>query len=360
MKIAYLASAFSIHTVRWVNEMTKRGYEVHLITMHPPRTENPIDNNVSIYILPFSPPAGYFLNKWHLKKLLSRISPSLLHTHYAGGYGTLSRLSGFHPTLLSVWGSDIFDFPYQAKWKEKILRKNLAAPDYITCTSHIMKIQTKKFVNPKYPISVVPFGVDCQKFKPLEGIRNDDEFVVGIVKTLEENYGVKYLMEAFAMVRKNYIGSKRLRLLIVGEGPLKNQLKSLAKELEVENETDFLGYVPHSDVSRILNRFSVFVSVSDSESFGVAVIEASACGIPVIASDAGGLPEVVKHGETGFIVPRRNPQRTAEGIMKLIESPKLRDEMGRAGRNFVLQNYEWNENTSRMEKLYKKIMKEWP
>lgn len=356
MKIIYLASASSIHTVKWVNEIAKRGYEIHLITMHSPDTSNLIDNNVSIHRLPFPAQAGYFLNKWHLRKLLRSLSPVLLHVHYASGYGTLSRLSNFHPTLLSVWGSDVYEFPNGAKWKEKILRLNLATADYIASTSYNMKHQTEKFVLPKYPITVTPFGVDCKKFKSLEGLRSDDEFVVGTVKTLEEKYGIEYLIRAFAIVKQNYHGTKRLKLLIAGEGSLRSQLRSLTTELGIGNETEFLGYVPHSAVPKTLNRFSVFVSVSDSESFGVAVIEASACGIPVVVSDAGGLPEVVTHNETGFIIPRKNPEAIVEVLMKLIENAGLGVKMGIAGRNFVLKNYEWKENVSRMENLYQKII----
>jgi glycosyltransferase involved in cell wall biosynthesis len=356
MKIAYLSSAFSIHTVRWVNEMARRDYEIHLITMHSPDSNKPIDNRVSLHKLPFSPPLGYFLNKWHLKKLLRQITPALLHTHYASGYGTLSRSSGFHPTLLSVWGSDVFVFPHEAKWKEKLLCKNLSAADYIASTSHAMKEQIEKFVNPKHPITVTPFGVDSEKFKPFKRPINPNEFIVGTIKTLEKEYGISTLIKAFAIVRQKYYGSKKVRLVIAGRGSLESYLKKLAKDLGVDKETEFLGYVPHSAVPNILNRFSVSVSVSDSESFGVAVVEASSCGIPVIVSDAGGLPEVVKNNITGFIVPRKNAEATAEAIIRLVEDVELRERMGREGRNFVLQNYEWRENASRMEKLYGKIV----
>ena len=356
MKIVYLAAALSIHTVRWVNEMAKRGYKIHLITMHPPNTLNRIDNNISMHILPFSPPAGYFLNKWHLKKLLRKINPDLLHTHYASGYGTLSRLSGFHPTLLSVWGSDVFVFPYQAKWKEKILRDNLANADYITAVCCAMKQRIEAFANPKHEITVVPFGVNCEIFKPFDKSKNLDEFIVGSTRTLEKGYGIEYLIRAFKLVKNNYHGQKRIVLSIIGDGPLKQRFMNLVTELGIGNETKFLGYVP--DLPNVLNKFSVFVSVPDSDGLSTSVIESLSCGVPVVISNVGGGPELVKNNETGFIVPMKNPQATSDAIMKLIENAELRKKMGIAGRNFVLQNYEWNENASRMEKLYENIIEE--
>lgn len=359
IKIAYLASAYSIHTVRWVNEMARRGYEIHLISMHHPNVHNSVDKAVKMHLLPFPPPLGYFLNKWHLKRLLKRIKPDLLHTHYASGYGMLSRLSDFHPTLLSVWGSDVFDFPYQSRWKDKILRQNLADADYIASTSYIMKQQTEKFISPKHPIVVTPFGIDCEKFRPIRWLNNQNEFTIGTVKTLEEVYSVDYLIKAFSIAKHTYSGLKRLKLLIVGDGSLKNQLIKLVAELGIDRDVMFLGSVPHADVPKILNCLSVYVAISLRESFGVAVLEASACGIPVIVSDVGGLNEVVKDCVTGFIVPARNPQATADAILKLIEDGEIREQMGKNGRNFVLKNYEWNENATRMEKLYERIIKEW-
>lgn len=355
-KIVYLANAASIHTVKWVNEMANRGHKIDLITMNPPDVINPIDNKVNIHLLPIHHPVGYFFNAYHLKRLLKLIKPDLLHVHYASGYGTLSRLSGYHPTLLSVWGSDVLIFPHQINWKRKLLKKNLASADYIASTSNIMKEETQKFVNSKNPITVTPFGVDCEKFKPMEILGKDNEFIVGTVKALEKNYGIEHLIRAFAILKKNYQGKKLLRLVIGGKGSLQNQLMNLTKELGINNETEFLGQIPHENVPGILNRFSVYVLASDSESFGVAVIEASACGIPVVVSDAGGLQEVVKDGVTGFIVPKRNPEEIAKALTRLIENNDLKNSMGLAGRDFVLQEYEWNENSDRMERLYDKIL----
>jgi len=99
--------------------------------------------------------------------------------------------------------------------------------------------------------------------------------------------------------------------------------------------------------------------LSDSESFGVAIIEASACGVPVVVSNAGGLPEVVVDEQTGFIVPRNNPKEAAERFLRLLRNLQLRKEMGNAGRQFVLENYEWKENADRMECLYETIVKEY-
>jgi glycosyltransferase involved in cell wall biosynthesis len=359
MKVAFLAGHSSIHTVKWVNEMALRGHEVHLITMHP-GTEA-LHPSIRIHQLPFKPPYGYYFNAKHLRKLLHKIQPDLLNTHYASGYGTLARLSGFHPNLLSVWGSDVFDFPYESRIKMKIMQRNLAVADQIASTSNIMKQQTEKIYRPNKEIAITPFGVDCERFRPIETnkISNNNRIRIGTVKKMASKYGIATLIEAFAIVKRKYKGD--IELALVGGGPEEDKLKMLAQRLNVDNYVDFVGPVPHHSVPDYLNSFDIYVALStlDSESFGVAIIEASACGVPVVVSDAGGLPEVVVDGKTGYIVPRNNPEEAAERILQLVNNSLLRVTMGEAGRQFVLENYEWKENADRMENLYRTVVKEY-
>ena len=355
MKLAFLAGHSSIHTVKWVNEMAIRGHEVHLITMHP-GTEQ-LHRNIRVYRLPFNPPHGYYLNTWHLRRLLHQINPDILNTHYASGYGTLARLSRFHPNLLSVWGSDVFDFPYESTMKMRIMQKNLSAADRIASTSNIMKKQTEAIYKPDKEIAVTPFGVDCEKFRPAEISRDETKIRIGTVKKMASKYGIATLIEAFAIAKNEYQGD--IELVLVGGGPEEDNLKLLARKLDVDSHVDFVGPIPHYKVPEHLNSFDIYVALSDSESFGVAIIEASACGVPVVVSNAGGLPEVVVDEQTGFIVPRNNPKEAAERFLRLLRNLQLRKEMGNAGRQFVLENYEWKENADRMECLYETIVKEY-
>lgn len=358
MRIVYLARASSIHTVRWVNQLTQRGHDIYILSISEADPLQWIDPGVKVIKLPFPRPHGYYLNVFKTKKILRELKPDLLHAHYASGYGTLARQVKFHPLLLSVWGCDVLEFPFQSTLKKRIIKKNLRAADYLASTSHVMKEQTEKLIRPQNPVHITPFGVDCDTFKPIEKFRRsirEDEFIVGTVKYLGKPSGIEYLVRAFSILKENYTGTKRLRLIIAGDGSQKRKLEQLAEELNIGQETTFLGNISHSEIPALLNRFSVTVFPSLWESFGVSIIEASACGLPVITSDVGGLPEVVQDGVTGLIVPREDPPAIAEAIGKLLDNKSLREEMGKSGRQFVLQHYEWHENVDRMEALYKKI-----
>jgi glycosyltransferase involved in cell wall biosynthesis len=362
MRICFLASASSIHTVRWVNAMVERGHDVHLITMHKPDKDK-IDNRVNVYVLPFSSPIGYYLNVFRVRKLLKHIKPDILNTHYASGYGTLSRLVKFEPTLLSVWGSDVFDFPYQSKMNKKILTKNLNAATQIASTSFVMKKQIEKFVSPRLPIEVTPFGVDMNLFKTGQ-IKNEqsEEITIGIVKSLEECYGVEYLIRATAVLIKklerNQLDNeaKKVRLLIVGEGSLRDQLQNIARELGISHITTFIGAVPNTQVPHYLNKMDIFCLPSLQESFGVAAVEASACELPLVVSNVGGLPEVVKDGETGFVVEPKNIEKLADRLYDLVINPELRLKMGKNGRHFVSSFYNWEDNVTKMENVYNDLV----
>jgi glycosyltransferase involved in cell wall biosynthesis len=352
VKITYLAAGHSIHTVRWINALSDRGHDIGLITLHPPSQLFPIAPSVKVRVLPIGPPAGYFLNGPVLRRILRDDRPELLHAHYASGYGTLSRLAGFAPSVLSVWGSDVYDFPYQSKRKQSVLRKNLEAADAIWTTSRALEMQTARFLSSERPIQITPFGIDCLEFTPSLPHNSGGQFVVGTVKALEPAYGIDRLLTAFALLKRSPPAGRRPRLIIAGEGSLKPALERLTHQLGIAEETDFIGAVPHEQVPSLLNSFSVFTALSVRESFGVAVLEASACGLPVIVSDAGGLPEVVIDGSTGFVIPDGDPEAAFRCLKRIAEDEKLALALGEEGRRFVQKHYEWTENVSRAEEAY--------
>ena len=364
MKIIFLGGAGSIHTIRWVNSLSEKGIEVILVSLKEEvETIGKINDNVKVIYLPFGTKLGYYLNVFALKKIISKEKPDLINAHYASGYGTLGRLSGFNKKLLNVWGSDVYDFPNESKLKKRIIEKNLKNYTAIASTSYCMAEETKKYLeNKSKEIFITPFGVDTEKFKNLNIEKKENEVIIGIVKTLTEKYGIEYLIKAIKELEnildiENY---KKIKLLIYGKGELKNKLEDLTKELQIEDKVIFKGYISNEDVPKALNEMDIFVvpSILDSESFGVAAVEAMACEIPVIASSVGGLKEVIIDKETGYLVPKKDHKEIAKYLKKLILDKNLRTSLGENGRKRVLENYDWNSNVDYMIKIYREIMNE--
>jgi glycosyltransferase involved in cell wall biosynthesis len=357
MKIALLSGASSIHTIRWANGLEGLGHEVHVITQHP--VTDALSPRVKLHRFPFRGVLGYFTMALAVRKLLRHIKPDILNTHYASGYATTARLVGYHPWLLSVWGSDIYDFPHKSPLHKWFVTKNIKAADAVASTSHCMAEEARALVPSLRDIAITPFGVDISALAPIEPARLEqkDRLVIGTVKTMKPQYGVDTLIRAFALLVNRCaaapeLGVRELLLRLVGDGEQIHELRTLAQHLGVVSQVEFVGRVPHDQVPNELQKLDIYVALSRSESFGVAILEAGAAGRPVVVSDAGGLPEVTVEGVTGLVVPRDNPLAAAQALEMLILDPMLRHRMGVAAQRHVAQHYSWDASLQKMLDVY--------
>jgi glycosyltransferase involved in cell wall biosynthesis len=360
MRIALLGPANSIHLQRWAQALVERGHAVGVFTQHA-CDRKLLPTAANVFLLPRSGALGYFTNAWRARELLTRWRPDVVNAHYASGYGTTAALCGVRPVLLSVWGSDVYDFPYESALKGRLIRGNLRRATAIASTSHAMARQVQRLTPERAEIAVTPFGVDLARFTPDPSRRRSGgRLTIGIVKSLAPKYGVDLLLRAFAgLVADADVQAlpDECRLLVVGDGPQRAELESLARELGIASCTEFAGAVAHAEVPAWLNRFDVYAAPSrlDSESFGVAVIEASACALPVVVSDVGGLPEVVRDGQTGLIVPRDDVPALQAALKRLVLDASLRERLGRGGRAHVEREYEWGHCVDVMERCLERL-----
>lgn len=356
MRIAVLSAAKSIHTIKWVNALAARGHTVALYSLAAHKAPySAVDSGVNIYYIGGSGAAGYWFGAPQLKKMLAQFQPDVLSAHYATGYGTLARRCGFRPLLLSVWGSDVYDFPNEGYFCKRIVQKNIAATTAVASTSHVMAAQVRRIYQGEKTIFITPFGVDIEKFRPAPKPESD-AITIGIVKAFEPKYGVEYLIRAFSLLQKRLIREGKmstggLKLALYGDGSQLAMLAELTQVLGISDLTYFGGHIPNSRVPEVLTQMDIFCapSVCDSESFGVAAVEAMACGVPVIVSDVDGFREVVIDRETGFIVPRRDYVTMANKMYELCMNPTLRQQMAQAGRAHVIGNYAWQDCVTAME-----------
>lgn len=363
MNLVLLSAASSIHTIRWANGLSEAGVQVHLISQHP--LLEPLHPGVKSYFFPHRGVSGYFTMVPGVCKLLRQLRPELVNAHYASGYATTARLVNYHPWLLSVWGSDVYDFPYKSPLHRWLVTRNLRAADAVASTSQCMAAQTRSLWPQLGSIAVTPFGVDSTMFAqavqtvvsaPREGL------TIGTVKTLTPTYGIDTLIQAFALLRHQLqaqapVTAQGLRLRLVGGGPQQAELQQLAHTLGVADVTTFVGHVPHTQVPQELAALDIFAALSRLESFGVAAIEAGAVRLPVVVSDAGGLPEVVLHNQTGLVVPKGDPAAAAAALLRLVQDPALCQRLGAAGQQHVANNYAWPACVQTMIGVYERTIK---
>ncbi len=360
MKIAFISAARSIHTVKWVNFLARRGHEIRLYSLpdHENKLGN-IDPAVNIVYLEKSGFAGYFTNAPQLRRQIRDFAPDIVNAHYASGYGTLAALSRVHPLLLSVWGSDVYDFPLKSPVHKQLVKRNLEKADAVASTSRVMADRVRRVLRYNKPIFITPFGVDTSLFCPGEepgGQRAGVRF--GTVKALEDKYGMDYLIRAFAMVKKRLPDSADVTLEIYGKGSRREALQGLIDSLGLSDCAKLCGAVPNTQVPEIIRGMDIFClpSTLDSESFGVSAVEAMACGVPVVCSDVDGFRETVEDGVTGYLVPRCNEKALADKMYELAVNPQLCRMLGKAGRERVLRLYDFSKNVEEMEDFYRRTI----
>lgn len=367
MKVLMLSDPASNHTIRWANALSEKGIKIYLFGFNDfkkdlysndiiieslnisTNTQNKSDGSISKLI--------YIKSLKKVRKLIQVFEPDLIHAQYASSYGLIGSLTNFHPFLIQVWGSDIYNFPEKSYFHKKIIEFNLSKADRILSTSNSMTQQTKKFT--KKEIDFFYLGVDTQKFKPIksESLFNPADIVIGTIKTLEKKYGIEYLIRAFKIL-KIRLPDLSIKLLIVGGGSLEKNLKELVKELNLVNDTVFTGFIQPNEITKYYNMLDIYaaLSIEDSESFGLAVIEASSCEKPVVVTNVGGLPEAVEENVTGMIIENKNIQEAADCFYKLVTDKNLRIQMGKSGRKRVIEKFNWDKKVNSMIELYSQLI----
>lgn len=359
MKICYLADINSAHTHKWLNYFVLKGYDIHVISLGKGEYEGVTVYSLDVQdnVMKKTSDKGkleYLKKIKRVKELIKEINPDIVHAHYASSYGLLGAIANYHPYIISVWGSDIYDFPIKSPIHKFIIKYNLRKADYILSTSSVMKKETQKYTNKS--IQVTPFGVDINKFIPNK--TEKEEIVIGTIKTLEEKYGIQYLVKAFKDVKERN-KDLNLKLRIGGRGSQEDYLKELVKEFSLSEDVTFLGFVKPQDVIKEFQNFdlAVFPSTLDSESFGVAAVEAEACGTPVVVTDVGGLMESTKPNVTSLVAKKNSVEDLAEKIETLVRDKELRMKMGVNARLFVEENYSLEDNFNYVDEIYKNIVK---
>lgn len=366
MKLLLLGDANSIHINRWVKALCQvDDIEISLFSLEKNYNQNyqNVENFTLIeagqYIKDKKFKAIHklvtFTKIFRLKRIINQYKPDVVHAHYASSYGLIGALCGFRPYILSVWGSDVYDFPQQNWLFRSIIQFNLKMADQILSTSNVMRAETKKYTDKS--ILVTPFGVDTALFKKKDAKKKQRKIIIGTVKTLEEKYGIDTLISTFAILCERN-PSKEMELRIAGSGNKAGKYKEQVKGLNLEDKVFFDGRIPNTSVPSYINQMDVYLALSRFESFGVAIVEAMACEVPVVVSNVGGLSEVVDNNVTGFIVPKENPYEAAVAVEKIISDKKIAVEMGRMGRQRVENLYQWDKNVDNMINIYTNILDE--
>jgi glycosyltransferase involved in cell wall biosynthesis len=310
--------------------------------------------------VPFRSLALSKINPWglvRLRCLLAKESPALLQTHlqFSNIFGTAAATSLGKDQPLLV--NHIHNDPYQeyTAWQRRCSR--FLAPKV---EAHVVPSTTVRdklnlaLLGQARHIEVIPPGLNLKTFDETSAnqaltihFRRGASRVVGTVGRLAEQKALHILLAATPCLLKE---DPATRVLIVGEGPLRQTLEQKARSMGVSHAVTFAGY--HSDPVPLYRAMDVFVLPSRYEGFGIALIEAMALGVPVIAARVVGMVDVVQDKVTGLLVPFGDSKALASAILRLFSEPILRQRLREGATKFVKAECSREQMAARMEELY--------
>lgn len=207
-------------------------------------------------------------------------------------------------------------------------------------------------------LHVIHCGADTEHFAPRAGLRPDGPFSIVCVGSFIEVKGHPRLIEACRLLRDRGL---ELRCDLIGDGPDRAEIAELVTRSGLDADVVFHGALPRPRVAEVMAQADVVVQPSvptrrgSREGIPVSLMEGMACGLPVVASAISGIPELVEDGRSGILVEPGDTKALADAIARLIEDPALRERMGRAARQTVLEEFDLDGNATRLIRLFEAV-----
>lgn len=360
MRICFIADGGSIHTHRWVNYFAYAGHDVHLISnmfaagFHTDVKQHKLVGIIKPVQYAKYPTAMFWIPQtW---AMIRSIKPDIVDAHYITGYGYIGVMSGFHPLVLTAWGSDILITPKRNPILKILTQASLKRADRVVCDSQILNREIIQMGISPDKISIIQFGVDTQTFSPAQRsselrtkLAIDNAPIVVCIRSLKPVYNVSTVIRAIPLVLAQV---PQAQFIIAGDGSQRTYLIELANSFNISANVHFIGQIAHHEIPKLLAASDVYVSTSLSDSTSLSLQEAMACGLPTVVSDLPANKEWVKDGESGYIRPAQDAQGIAECIMALLNNPSQRQEFGKMGRAKIVSEADYVVNLQKAERLY--------
>jgi glycosyltransferase involved in cell wall biosynthesis len=342
----------------------KFGHEVVFVSSSWDKQTNQrsvTENEAKIYKMPYlfkisSTPINPFWAS-ELDKIIEIEKPDIINGHtpvpYIADVAARVARKKKIPYILT-YHSDLTDHTLQARmftgpYNAMMGTKTLEMADLIIATSARYVKQSEMLNGFEHKIKLVPPGVDTDVFKrnrtgSLQRKLNlTDEKVILFVGQLNRASKHKGLHDLLLAVQ-NINRSINVRLVVAGKGDYTEHYRQFAKQIGIENNVHFVGYVPNEDLASFYSDGDVLVlpSVDQTEGFGMVLTEAQACGVPVIGTNVGGIPAAVDDGRTGLIVPPSDVSSLSKALIRILGDNAYSSNLGRNGTVWVSRQFSWD------------------
>ncbi|HWQ71183.1 MAG TPA: glycosyltransferase [Desulfitobacteriaceae bacterium] len=346
MRICFLGDAGSIHLQRWISYFIKAGHEVDIISFNSCPIEGPA---VHLLANGHTGRLAYIWSLFRIRGLIRKIKPDLLHAHYATSFGLLAIISGFHPLVVSAWGSDVLIAPKQSALLRLAVEQVLRRADALTSDSSYMSGRMIELLKGQAKIlKTVTMGVSREWFSSIPDTPKNDLQILSL-RGHQVIYNIDIILRSMVEVLEEV---PEASLVVAGEGPETSSLKALARSLGILENVNFVGQLPHAKVQDYLNQSSISVSVPSSDATAVSLLETMACGSFPVVSDLPANREWVEDSVNGLIVGIRNTAELSRALIRCLQDRALRQDAIELNRQKIIAKAIWENNMAEMEELY--------
>jgi len=317
-------------------------------------------DGISIYRVRFVPlyPFHLQLHGFFINKLIKAMESTfdVIHLHNP----LVPTIHTSLPTILTEHGTvkggiarrealDLFSIGLKsfAKIYTSIEQKLVNSADKITAVSKSCADELKGYYGVN-DVDVVYNGVDTHFFVPNK-MKNQNNPYILYTGSLDALKGLFDLVRAAKYICRDH---QNVKFILAGKGPLEKNLKRLVHSLDLDRNISFVGYINQERLLEYYQEASIFVHPSYHEGLPTTILEAVSCGIPVVATAVAGTSEVITDGETGYLVPPKDPDKLATAILSLLNDKELRERMGKNASEHVKRNFDWDIIAKKFEELY--------
>jgi L-malate glycosyltransferase len=367
VKVLYFSDNTSGHNQRFLEKLAQAGLEVWFLDptsscmaegwlpegIHWVRPKQTLPRNSDLATF------AAFLPEF--QSMLVEIGPDLIHAGPIQNCGRLTALSGFHPWLLTSWGSDLLFHPQRSpEWKQAT-QVALSRADAFLCDCDAVRTAAKQSADiPDSRIVQLPWGIRKGLFGPVGALPSEPEcqreagtHMFISTRSWEPLYGIDTLLEAF---RKAYGVDSSLRLLLLGNGSEAGRVREFIDAHGLSRVIRTPGAYVKEDMPKWFRAADAYISCALSDGTSVSLLEAMATGLPLVVTDIPSNREWVADGRNGWLASAGSAEEFADRLLRAARlSPEQRRSFSERNQRVVEERADWDRNFPRLLEMYERL-----
>jgi glycosyltransferase involved in cell wall biosynthesis len=370
MRIVFMAGGFSTTNVLFLNKFLQYGLDAHFVYTRMSPADFEVLKSINTTWIDLSrfkylpKLLRWLIFGYETISIIKKIKPDVILTQGIQVHGLFSVLSGIRPILLMPWGSDWAIVAHKNSAMRLLSRYVVNHVDLVQIDCEVGKRTILELSQGKVKpqdISVFPQGIELDVFKPKAEIRKslrdqlewNDKKVLIMTRQLKPIYGIDVFLKAVAQIIKEV---PDVRALIVGDGPLELELKTLACSLGLSESVRFIGRVDREELVNYLNAGDIYVSTSYSDGTSLCLLEAMAVGLSAVVTDVPANLEWIENGYNGFVARRGFTDDVAEALQKLVNNSSLCRTFGDRNLTIAKERADWDKNFDKMLRMFEHVL----